>query len=426
MSTEFSINFRDYNRNQFGLQSLFILTCFVFTWLIIYLKTNDELSKAIFIQNSLISTWTVAYSLRIFSPSVTSKFPLAFLTFRCTITMLNASALMMMIFYEDFGLCLLLVLSLLLSKSVFIAGPTLCPKTCSFIEWLLISMGCSGFFLSVNLHWWSYFGDIINRPVFTADHVVVCECLLLFGLIVSILQIIPWSRTISPASQFYISVVMTFLTVFLPQAYFFVQENPFLWLFNYIFKKSHRIYLLLFWFLVSLCSVIIVNIHLKLTKHTDMQQERTIIRKYFHFLAIIVYTSGILCDTHLLTMCSVAFIVLLLLLECMKVKNVAPLGNLIRNAWSMYGNEKDSGVLMVSHLFLIIGLSYPIWLADDRRRIAQFSGVLSVGIGDSAASIIGSKIGTRKWPGSKRTLEGSLAGLVAQFSFVACLWYLGM
>ena len=60
------------------------------------------------------------------------------------------------------------------------------------------------------------------------------------------------------------------------------------------------------------------------------------------------------------------------------------------------------------------------------RRIAQFSGVLSVGIGDSAASIIGSKIGTRKWPGSKRTLEGSLAGLVAQFSFVACLWYLGM
>ena len=58
----------------------------------------------------------------------------------------------------DFGLCLLLVLSLLLSKSIFIAGPTLCPKTCSFIEWLLISMGCSGFFLSVNLHWWSYFG----------------------------------------------------------------------------------------------------------------------------------------------------------------------------------------------------------------------------------------------------------------------------
>ncbi len=60
-------------------------------------------------------------------------------------------------FYLDFGLCLLLVLSLFLSKSIFIAGPTLCPKTCSFVEWLLLSMGISGFFLSINLHWWSRF-----------------------------------------------------------------------------------------------------------------------------------------------------------------------------------------------------------------------------------------------------------------------------
>ena len=52
-----------------------------------------------------------------------------------------------------------------------------------------------------------------------------------------------------------------------------------------------------------------------------MKDERTILRKYFHFLAIIVYTSGILFDTSLLTMCSVAFIVLLLLLEVIKSIN---------------------------------------------------------------------------------------------------------
>lgn len=48
-----------------------------------------------------------------------------------------------------------------------------------------------------------------------------------------------------------------------------------------------------------------------------------------------------------------------------------------------------------------------------------------MGIGDSVASIIGSKMGTRKWPGTKRTLEGSIAGLIAQFMFIACLWYFG-
>ncbi|CAF0761232.1 unnamed protein product [Rotaria sordida] len=399
MKAQFSLNFRDYNRNQFDFQCLLILICFVFSWLFIYLTTNDELCKAIFIQNSLISTWTIIYSIRIILPHST-KYSFAFMIFQCTVTILNGSAILMMLFYEDFGLCLLLVLSLFLSKSIFIAGPTLCPKTCSFIEWLLISMGCSGFFLSINLHWWSHFEDVINRPIYTFDYVVVCECLLLFGMIVSILQIIPWSTTITTTTQFYISLITIFSSVFLPQAYFFLNQNPFIWLFNYILNKSHRV------------SLFIIILH-----------EKTIIRKYFHFLAIIVYTSGILLDTHLLIMCSVAFIVLLLLLECMKIKNIAPFGNIIRNAWNMYENEKDTGSIMVSHLFLIIGLSYPVWLADDNRRLAQLSGIISVGIGDSIASIVGSKIGIHKWPGAKRTLEGSLAGLIAQFNFIACLWY---
>ncbi|CAF0958653.1 unnamed protein product [Adineta steineri] len=423
MSNQFSSNFRGCNRNQFDIQSLFVLICFVSTWLIIYLKTDDELSKAIFIQNSLIATWTVVYSIRIFFPH-SPKYNLSLIILRCTVTILNGSAMLMMIFYEDFGLCLFLVLSLLLSKSIFIAGPTLCPKTCSFIEWLLISMGCSGFFLSINLHWWSCFDEIINRPILTHDYVVICECLLLFGLIVSILQIVPWSTTIKPTTQFYISLITIFSIVFLPQAYFFVNENPFLWLFNYILEKPHRLYLLSFWLIVSIMSLLIISLHLRITENLNIKHEQTIIRKYFHFLAIIVYTSGILFDTHLLTMCSVAFIVLLLLLECMKIKNIAPLGDIIRNAWSMYQNEKDTGQIMVSHLFLIIGLSYPVWIADDSKRLAQLSGVISVGIGDSAASIIGSKIGIRKWPGTKRTLEGSLAGLIAQFGFIASLWYL--
>ncbi|CAF3907984.1 unnamed protein product [Rotaria sp. Silwood2] len=384
----------------------------------------NELCKAIFIQNSLISTWTIIYSIRIILP-YSPKYSFAFMIFQCTVTILNGSAMLMMLFYEDFGLCLLLVLSLFLSKSIFIAGPTLCPKTCSFLEWLLISMGCSGFFLSINLHWWSHFEDVINRPIYTLDYVVVCECLLLFGMIVSILQIIPWSKAITTTTQFYISLITIFSSVFLPQAYFFLNENPFIWLFNYILNKAHRVYLLLFWLIISLFSLLIVNLHLKFTKNLNIKHEKTIIRKYFHFLAIIVYTSGILFDTNLLIMCSVAFIVLLLLLECMKIRNIAPLGNLIRNAWNMYEDEKDTGSMMVSHLFLIIGLSYPVWLADDNRRLAQLSGIISVGVGDSIASIVGSKLGTHKWPGTKRTLEGSLAGLFAQFIFIASMWYFG-
>ena len=69
------------------------------------------------------------------------------------------------------------------------------------------------------------------------------------------------------------------------------------------------------WLIISTCAVSLVHVHLKLAELAEIQCAKTIVRKYFHFLAIIVYTSGVLIDAQLLTMCSVAFVVLLLLLE---------------------------------------------------------------------------------------------------------------
>jgi hypothetical protein len=60
-------------------------------------------------------------------------------------------------------------------------------------------------------------------------------------MIVSILQIVPWSRTIKPTTQFYVSLITIFSSVFLPQTYFFLNQNPFLWLVNFILNKSHRV-----------------------------------------------------------------------------------------------------------------------------------------------------------------------------------------
>ena len=53
--------------------------------------------------------------------------------------------------------------------------------------------------------------------------------------------------------------------------------------------------------------------------------------------------------------------------QCMKVKNVFPLGTLIKDAWKIYENEKDVGPVMMSHFFLILGLSYPVWFADNSK-----------------------------------------------------------
>ncbi|CAF1042046.1 unnamed protein product [Didymodactylos carnosus] len=114
------------------------------------------------------------------------------------------------------------------------------------------------------------------------------------------------------------------------------------------------------------------------------------------------------------------------LLNCAKpcrIKQIYLLGQLIQSAWSLYEDEKDlSSLFTVPHIFLIIGLSYSLWLADDGRYLAQLSDIVTIGIGNSCASIFGSKIGKHKWPNTKRSFEGTLANLLSQFLFIIVLW----
>ena len=65
-----------------------------------------------------------------------------------------------------------------------------------------------------------------------------------------------------------------------------------------------------------------------------------------------------------------------------------------------------------------------MWITTDLQKadtILLMSGVLSVGIGDSFASIVGSKYGKLKLFKSKKTLEGLLASILSQLTFVQIL-----
>lgn len=54
------------------------------------------------------------------------------------------------------------------------------------------------------------------------------------------------------------------------------------------------------------------------------------------------------------------------------------------------------------------------------------AGVISVGFGDTAASIIGSKFGVHRVPlTSSKSVEGSIVGMVAQFLLLIFFIYVG-
>ncbi len=47
-------------------------------------------------------------------------------------------------------------------------------------------------------------------------------------------------------------------------------------------------------------------------------------------------------------------------------------------------------------------------------HVAMLSAILSLGVGDAAASLIGSRFGVHHWPRSQKTLEGTCACVVMQ------------
>eukprot|EP00434_Breviolum_minutum_P038309 symbB.v1.2.033976.t4/scaffold4304.1/size41633/1 len=82
--------------------------------------------------------------------------------------------------------------------------------------------------------------------------------------------------------------------------------------------------------------------------------------------------------------------------------------------------EDISKDLVLTHLYLLLGCSLPVWLECFLVPVVQsnvrpMAGLLLIGIGDSCAALVGIRFGHRKWPGSHRTLLGTMA-------FVFSVW----
>ena len=65
----------------------------------------------------------------------------------------------------------------------------------------------------------------------------------------------------------------------------------------------------------------------------------------------------------------------------------------------------------------------PVWVSSD--GLAPYAGVLILGAGDAAAAVIGSTMGTHRWVGGRKTIEGTVSGIVAVIAcaeFILYFW----
>lgn len=150
-------------------------------------------------------------------------------------------------------------------------------------------------------------------------------------------------------------------------------------------------------------------------------------RKVFHGMMVMMFLPTVYIDPTFCALGLVAALSAFLLSDLFRASQLPPISRPLTHFLAPYVDGRDhKGPVIVSHIFLLIGCSIPLWLslADiDRtgeppwdgwnartRDVSMVSGIVCVGMGDAAASLIGRRFGRHKWfwAGGK-SLEGSLA-----------------
>ncbi|KAI3896748.1 hypothetical protein MKW98_009601 [Papaver atlanticum] len=222
------------------------------------------------------------------------------------------------------------------------------------------------------------------------------------------------SKVIESSLLFYASLIVT-LVVIAPAWMQFVQgfhRHPLLWILNFVFEEPlKRLALCIYWVSVICASVLrFYNI----SKSSKI--ERILLRKYYHLVAVLMFSPALIFQSSFLDLAFGASLAVFLILEIVRVWKIWPLGKHINQFMNAFTDHRDSELLIVSHFSLLLGCALPKWLSTDfnDRPLAPFAGILSLGIGDTMASMVGYKYGVLRWSKTgKKTIEGTAAGITS-------------
>mmetsp|Transcript_6159 Transcript_6159/g.9584 ORF Transcript_6159/g.9584 Transcript_6159/m.9584 type:complete len:453 (-) Transcript_6159:247-1605(-) len=148
-------------------------------------------------------------------------------------------------------------------------------------------------------------------------------------------------------------------------------------------------------------------------------------RKWYHFLAAIAFTPCIALNPEFMAFAFIGALSLFVIVEALRIGRIYRFYSLISSLFDRYLDSRDEGPLIMSHIYLLLGCALPVFLyllMDHYRSPLEsnhiwwttgLTGIISLGVGDAFASIVGVSYGCRFFPqipGTHKSFEGMIAG----------------
>lgn len=189
-----------------------------------------------------------------------------------------------------------------------------------------------------------------------------------------------------------------------------LKQNSITWILDVILQEKNFKFFGL-WALILITNILVVF---------SLNIEFNLRRKIWHFVILLTILPGLIFNKSFTILALFGLLIILILTEIIRANKISFIGRFIHDQLYKFQDFKDlKGPLNVSYIYLVIGVVSPIVLYDlcngttDELNLKQTIGLVSLGVSDSFASIIGQHFGKHKIFDGHKTVEGSVAFFIS-------------
>jgi len=206
--------------------------------------------------------------------------------------------------------------------------------------------------------------------------------------------------------------------------------NAFQWIYRFLTKYDNGIAgkVCVYWL-----AVLVIGIPIAQWAMKQLQLTKTEGRKIFHALILLLFLPP-LSMTRLHVFVSFAggvTLCIFLWLEYLRLYVFHNQLSVVNEYFELFVTENEQyqqGRIITSHVTLLVGCAAPLWMHlylpnDMSDWVIPFIGLITVGVGDAMAAVVGSRYGQTKWPHSRKSYVGSLAAFLSMLLFTLFIIY---